>query len=138
MMEVLAIATVVLLTVVIILLIAILLKSSKSDSLIATTRLDAIEKTQDRIERSIRDEMSTIRGEINKGERDQRQELSETMKRLGDSLLQSVSEASGAQKGQLEDFTKKLNYFAEASGERLDGVRGETAAGAKQIGRAHG
>ena len=133
MMEVLESETVVLLTVVIILLIAILLKSSKSDSLIATTRLDAIEKTQDRIERSIRDEMSTIRGEINKGERDQRQELSETMKRLGDSLLQSVSEASGAQKGQLEDFTKKLNYFAEASGERLDGVRGETAAGAKQL-----
>ena len=133
MLEILAIASIILLTILIILAIILLLKTSKMYSPMQAMKLDSIEKGQDRTERIIHEEISTIRDEINKSGRDQRQELNEAIKLLSDSLIKRMLDASGMQKVQLDDFSNKLNYFAETSGLRLDGVREETAAGAKLL-----
>lgn len=42
-------------------------------------------------------------------------------------------DAASIQKGQLDAFSGQLTSFAKATGERLDGVRAESATGAKQL-----
>lgn len=42
-------------------------------------------------------------------------------------------DVASIQKGQLDAFSGQLTSFAKASGERLDGVRVESATGAKQL-----
>jgi DNA recombination protein RmuC len=44
-----------------------------------------------------------------------------------------MTDVAGMQKGQLDAFSSQLASFAMASGERLDGVRAESATGAKQL-----
>lgn len=96
-------------------------------------RFDAIEKAQERIERVVREEMAQSRTELSKATHEQRQELTDTFKTFGDSVVQRMIEVSNVQKEQLDDFTEQLGSFAKASGERLDGVRDETATRAKQL-----
>jgi len=48
-------------------------------------------------------------------------------------VVQRMMDVAGIQKGQLDAFSSQLTSFAKASGERLDGVRAESATGAKQL-----
>jgi len=111
----------------------LLRKSSQPDDALLTSRLDAFEKAQDRTERVVREEVAHSRDELNKTAREQRHELTETFKTFGDALMQRIIDISTLQKGQLDMFSDQLNAFAKASGERLDGVRAESALGAKQL-----
>ena len=109
------IVTLVLLVVVVTLLIVLLVKTSKFRSPMLDSRLDAIEKAQERTERAVRVEVAQSRDELGNATRDQRQELTGVFKVLGDTL------------------TNQLASFAQTSGEKLDGVRAESATGAKQL-----
>ena len=82
-----------------------------------------------------RSERKWPRAETNweKSAREQRQELTEAFKIFGDSVVQRMMDDAGIQKGQLDTFSNQLGSFAKASGERLDGVRAESATGAKQL-----
>ncbi len=77
--------------------------------------------------------MARSRDELSKSAREQRQELTEAFKTFGDSVVQRMIDVAKMQKGQLDTFSCQLGAFAKASGERLDGVRAESAAGAKQL-----
>ncbi len=109
------IVTLVLLIVVVALLLTLLMKTSKVGSPMLDSRLDAFEKAQERTERAVREEVAQSRDELGKAAREQRQELTEAFKVFGDSLA------------------NQLASFAQASGEKLDGVRGESATGAKHL-----
>lgn len=119
--------------VVVVLLLVLVRKVSQADPKVLASRLDAFEKTQERIERSVREEVATSREEFGKASREQRQELTEAFKLLGDSVVQRMTEVAGIQKGQLDIFSDQLVSFSKTSGEKLDGVRAETATGAKQL-----
>lgn len=133
MTEILLIVALVLLVVVVALLLALLRKSSQADASVLASRLDAFEKAQERTERAVREEVAQSRDELGKAAREQRQELTETFKTFGDSVVQRMMDVSNMQKGQLDAFSGQLTSFAKASGERLDGVRAESATGAKQL-----
>ncbi|HNX82258.1 MAG TPA: DNA recombination protein RmuC [Candidatus Omnitrophota bacterium] len=122
-----------LLIVIVALLLVILKKLYQTDSSLITSRLNAFEKTQERTEHAIREEASRSRDEMGKAAREQRQELAEAFKALGDSVVQRMMDIASMQKGQLDVFSDQLASFAKASGERLDGVRAESAIGAKQL-----
>ncbi len=77
--------------------------------------------------------MAQSRDELGKAAREQRQELTEAFKTFGDSVVQRMTDVASMQKGQLDAFSGQLASFAKASGERLDGVRAESATGAKQL-----
>jgi DNA recombination protein RmuC len=109
------IVTLVLLIVVVALLLTLLMKTSKVGSPMLDSRLDAFEKAQERTERAVREEVAQSRDELGKAAREQRQELTEAFKVFGDSLANQIAS------------------FAQASGEKLDGVRSESATGAKQL-----
>ena len=131
MTDILLIVAVVLLLAAVGLLLMLLRKPSQVDAL--ASRLDAFEKAQERTERAVREEVAQSRDELGKAAREQRQELTEAFKILGDSVVQRMTDVASMQKGQLDAFSSQLASFAKASGERLDGVRAESATGAKQL-----
>ncbi len=127
------IAYFVLLIVVIALLLVLYRKTSQNDPAVIVSRLDSLEKAQERTERAVREDVAKSREELGKAAREQRQELMEAFKTFGDSVVQRMMDAAGVQKGQLDAFSEQLAAFARESGERLDGVRAESATGAKQL-----
>jgi len=129
--DILLILAVVLLIAAVVLLFMLFRKASQVDGL--ASRLDAFEKAQERTERAVREEVAQSRDELGKAAREQRQELTEAFKIFGDSVVQRMMDVAGIQKGQLDAFSSQLASFAKASGERLDGVRAESATGAKQL-----
>ena len=131
MTDILLIMAVVLLIAVVVLLLMLLRKAPQVDVL--ASRLDAFEKAQERTERAVREEVAQSRDELGKAAREQRQELTEAFKVFGESVVQRMMDVAGMQKGQLDAFSSQLASFAKASGERLDGVRAESATGAKQL-----
>jgi len=128
----LIIALALLITIVIVLLL-LLRKSSQNDVSVIIPRLDAFEKAQEKTERAVREEVAQNRDELGKAAREQRHELTEAFKTFGDSVVQRMTDVASLQKGQLDFFSHQLASFAKASGERLDGVRSESATGAKQL-----
>lgn len=133
MTDLLLIVAVGLLVAVVVLLFVLLRRSSQSDASVFASRLDAFEKAQEHTERTVREEVAQNRDELGKAAREQRQELTEAFKTFGDSVAQRMTDVAGMQKGQLDVFSGQLTSFAQASGERLDGVRSESATGAKQL-----
>jgi len=131
--DILLIVTLVLLVAAVTLLLMLLRKASQTDASVPASRLDAFEKAQERTERAVREEVAQSRDELGKAAREQRQELTEAFKTFGDSVVQRMMDVAGVQKGQLDAFSGQLGSFAKASGERLDGVRAESATGAKQL-----
>jgi len=73
------------------------------------------------------------RAESATGAKQLREEVVATLKTLSETITQTMGELANVQKGQLDAFSSQLASFAMASGERLDGVRAESATGAKQL-----
>ncbi|RJP96278.1 MAG: DNA recombination protein RmuC [Desulfobacteraceae bacterium] len=82
---------------------------------------------------TVREEVSQNRDELGRMAREQRQELAEGFKTFSDSVLQRMTVVAQMQKGQLEAFSVQLAAFSASSGEKLDGIRLESATGAKQL-----
>jgi DNA recombination protein RmuC len=131
--DILLIVTLVLLVAAVAILLMLLRKASQTDASELVSRLDAFEKAQERTERAVREEVAQSRDELGKAAREQRQELTGAFKTFGDSVVQRMMDVASMQKGQLDAFSGQLGSFAKASGERLDGVRAESATGAKQL-----
>jgi DNA recombination protein RmuC len=131
--DTLLIAALVLLIAIVVILLRLPKMSSQTTASVLAPRLDSVEKTQERTERAVREEVAQSRDELGKAAREQRQELTEAFKTFGDSVVQRMTDVANTQKGQLDAFSDQLASFAKASGERLDGVRAESATGAKQL-----
>jgi DNA recombination protein RmuC len=129
----LLIAAVVLLVATVALLLMLFRKASHPDVAGLASRLDAFEKAQERTERAVREEVARSRDELGKAAREQRQELTEAFQAFGQSVVKRMMDVANMQKGQFEAFSAHLGSFATASGERLDGVRAESATGAKHL-----
>lgn len=115
-------------------LVALLLRRvSQADASVLASRLDVFENIQERTEKAVREETARSRDEMGKAARDQRQELADAFKSFAESAAQRTSEVGTMQKAQLDAFSVQLAAFAQASGERLDGVRTESATVGKQL-----
>jgi DNA recombination protein RmuC len=115
-------------------LVAMLLRrASQADASVLASRLDVFENVQERTEKAVREETARSREEMGKAARDQRQELADAFKSFAESAAQRTTEVGTMQKAQLDAFSVQLAVFAQASGERLDGVRTETATVGKQL-----
>ena len=134
MTDILLFAVLALLVIVTILIVILLKKTSQPDSAsVLPARLDALEKALERIERVVREEAALGRDEQGKAAREQRQELSEAFKTFGAAVAQRISDVTNVQKAQLETFSNQLATFTKASTEQFDGVRAESAVGAKLL-----
>jgi DNA recombination protein RmuC len=130
-----AVAFITLALVVIALVVLVLLYRNVSRNNFATleSRLESFEKTLERTERVVKEEIALNRGEQGTAAKEQRQELSVAFKTFGDSVGQRISDVANLQKSQLEAFAAQLTAFANTISEKLDGARAESATTATQL-----
>lgn len=133
MTDILLFVALVLLAGVLLLLWLLYRRSSRTEASVLVPRLDAFEKSLDRFDRSLREEIGKNRDELSKASRDNRQELAESFKVFGESVTQRVADAGHGQRAQLDALSERLQNLSSATGERLDGIRAEFAGGSKQL-----
>jgi DNA recombination protein RmuC len=106
-----------------ILLVILLFTRSKNPSAELKERLAVVDDGQRRIEAVVKEEISRNRQEMNLVAKDSRQELAGTIRTLGDSNAQRMTEIGVGQKNQLESFARQLGGLTEATERRLETMR---------------
>lgn len=117
-----------LLAVVIVLLVLMLRRTggtSDVDLAPIQLRLEALEKLQERTERSVKEEFSRNRQESEEQARGLRGEVQTSLKSSTDSLVQSVDRISSAQQIRLEDFSHQLTALKQTTENSAAQLRAE-------------
>ena len=102
-------------------IILILLSRKSSDG--GTAILGALEKVQQRSERIIREDITTIRRDSQAESRGTRTELTETLHTFSNTVVKRMHEASMTQKGQFDSFSKQLMQLTQQNDHRLELIR---------------
>jgi DNA recombination protein RmuC len=110
-----------------ILLIILFLRNPQAVNKEIATQFAVIERNQDRLERSLKDEISKNREEMVLSAKALRQEVSSSLLTLNESMMRRLSESLQSQLGQLDSFSKQLQLMTQANEERL-GKLNETVA----------
>jgi DNA recombination protein RmuC len=87
------------------------------------TRFDVLERTHDRVENSIREELARSRAESARSERELREELRSAVKDTTDSLVKGLIEISGAQKTSLDSFADHLKSVTDTNRQQVEALR---------------
>lgn len=115
MIETILIISLILLLATVIMLGVLLRRRTGADLSPVFTHLETLEKVQERIGHSVKEEIGRNRQESAEQARGQREELQNSLKILTDSLVQSVGQISGVQKERLEDFAAQLAALKQAN-----------------------
>jgi DNA recombination protein RmuC len=83
----------------------------------------ALEKSLERVERALHEEMALGRREASDVAQRGREELSGSLKQFQDSVLARVAEIAGLQASQLEAFAKQLGAATQANQQSLESLR---------------
>ncbi len=90
----------------------------------AEKSFESVEKIMERAESSIKEDISKNRLEASHSSQLARQELSNSLKLFGDSMLLRVTEIATLQKNQLDTFSNQLTTLAGTTEQRLELMRG--------------
>lgn len=82
-----------------------------------------LEKNQEKAERVIKEEFAANREETGRGARLLREEISNSLKRQGDSLLDRMTQIAGLQKNQLDIFSNELAKLTRTNEQKLEKMR---------------
>src|SRR6266508_2370546 len=123
MTEIFLVIIILLLVVAISLLIILLRHRADSDLSPLRHRFDSLEKSHDRIERSLRNDIAKNREEALSNACQAREEISNTLKAFGDSLQAQMTNIAGLQKDQLEIFSERLEKLTESNDQKLHVMR---------------
>ena len=123
MIEPLLIVIAVLLILAIALLIALLRRKPESQLLHMENQIGQIEKGQERMERSVKDEIAKNRDEATSNAKQGREEMTNTLNTFSDSLLSRMTEIATLQKNQLDTFSAQLSKLTESNEGRMDEMR---------------
>jgi len=82
-----------------------------------------IEKTQDKIEQTIKEEITRIREEMNLTSKYSREEQNAAIKSFEQSLISYMAEIANLQKSQLDIFSGQLSTLTQSNEQRLEMVR---------------
>ncbi len=91
------------------------------------TALAALERSQERLERSLKEEIGRNRDEMLRAGKSLRQEVNASLLTVNDSLLRRLAESQQTQLGQLDAFSRQLQLLTGSNEERL-GKLNETIA----------
>lgn len=86
-------------------------------------RFEALHRAQEREERIVREEAARSREEAARAAKDQREELNESLRSLGETNLRSIAEIGGILKSQLETVSNQTGKLTESNAARLDSLR---------------
>ena len=110
----LIITTILLLLGVVVMLVIVLRRATSTDLSPVMSRLETMEKSQERTDRGVKEEIARNRQESAEQGRGLREEVQVSLKNSTDSLVQSVDRISAAQHQWLEDFANQLNALTQA------------------------
>jgi DNA recombination protein RmuC len=108
MTEGLIITAVILLIAAVVMLVFLLRRTTATDLSPIVSRLDSFEKSHERTERGVKEEIARNRQESAEQGRGLREEVQVSLKNSTDSLVQGLDRISAAQQQRLEDFAKQL------------------------------
>lgn len=100
---------------------------------IQKSQLDAFSEQLAAFARASGTRLDGVRAESAMGAKQLREEVVGTLSTLSDTITNTISGLASAEKVQFEEFANRLTNFAQSSGDKLDGVRAESATGAKQL-----
>jgi DNA recombination protein RmuC len=103
--------------------IVLLLRRSAIDLAPLHARLEGIDRSHERGERALRDEVARSRDENTRHARELREEVGASIRGLGDSIGRSVGELAAMQKMQLDDFRTQLGRLTESNEQKLESLR---------------
>ena len=92
---------------------------SRSSSMKIEIGLDSLEKTQGRIEKILKEELSQNREETTNNSKQLREEMIYSLKSFNDSVLTNMTNISNLQKDQLDSFSKQLAVLTTSNEEKL-------------------
>src|SRR5580658_7166821 len=99
---------IILLIVAVVMLIFLIRRTTATDLSPVVSRLDSLEKSHERAERGVKEEIARNRQESAEQGRGLREEVQVSLKNSTDSLVQGLDRISAAQQQRLEDFAKQL------------------------------
>ena len=117
-------------------LIIILLRKERSGALVA--RFDSADRSAEKSERALREEIARGRQEAALAARQGREETGSALRSFGDSLQTSMTNIARLQKNQLETFSDSLRKLTESNETRLEGLKNSIEAKLKEIQEANG
>jgi len=104
-------------------LIVLLIRSWRGKSSGLEANFAAIEKSQEKTERMIREEIVSSREEAGNNAKRLRDEVNTSLTMLGDSLLVRMTENATFQKNQLDTFSNQINILTRSNEQKLDKMR---------------
>jgi DNA recombination protein RmuC len=124
MLEFLTIILLVLVAGVLILLFILLKRSPDTRrTLQFETQLSSLEKTQEKTERTLKEEIAKNRDESSGNAKHLREEVSNSLKSLNDSLLKQMTNISELQEGRFKTFSGQLADLTQTNEQKLDKMR---------------
>jgi DNA recombination protein RmuC len=108
-----------------VMLMAVIRRLGPDKSAALISRLDAVDKSYERLTRDTREEFARNRQEFADEARNLRQEVQASLKNSSDSLVRSVDGISYAQQQRLEDFADQLKALTQTGDERGSKLRQE-------------
>lgn len=79
------------------------------------------------------EQLDAVRAESASGAKQLREEVVTTLKSISETMAKTMVDLSVAEKAQLDSFSGQIAALTKTSGEKLDGIRAESATGAKQL-----
>src|SRR5512138_3541816 len=101
----------ILLTIACLVLLLLLLRRTGGDA--TAGRLELLDRSLERSERALRDELARLRDEMGQHEREGRQEQGTALRAFGESLLKRMTDIAGFQKSQLDTFSEQLKTLTQ-------------------------
>lgn len=100
---------------------------------IQKSQLDAFSEQLSAFAKASGTRLDGVRAESAIGAKQLREEVVATLKSISETITNTIGGLASAQKIQFDAFASQLAAFAQTSGEKLEGVRAESATGAKQL-----
>ncbi len=122
MIELLLIMILILAVVVVALLLLLLTRSGRPVAALEA-RLELLARGEERLERTLREELAKNREEGSAGSRQGREELATSFKNFGEALQKRMIEIAQFQKAQLDTFAQQLKGLTGSTEQRLDKLR---------------
>lgn len=85
--------------------------------------LSTVEKSYERVERAVREEIANNREELASLSRQSREELSNTLKGFNDSLVNGMAQMANSQKSHLDVFSERLDKLTQSNEQKLGTMR---------------
>lgn len=123
MLELMLIMLIVLVVGIAVLLLVLLKRNPNTKLLQFETQLATFERNQEKIERSLKDEIAKNREESTNNSKQLREEVRNSLKSSSDSLLNQMANISELQEGRFKTFSGQLSNLTQSNEQKLDKMR---------------